>query len=110
MDDTLYALIFGFSSLFVCGAIACLCVCCCCLSLRILRIKVEIKEEDSEEVETGENCEELPHLPHTYGHPHPPDQVWSIGLEYGIESQGNMDLDNLAPPSYDEAVQSQKRF
>ena len=101
-DDTLlYALGVGCLCLSVI-CITCLCICCCgrCPQIRIIG---EINEEDNEEVETGENCEEVPH---SYGHPHPPDQVWSIGLEYGIESQGNRDLDNLAPPSYNEAVQS----
>ena len=83
-DDTaLYALGIGCLSLSVI-CITCLCICCCCPHTRI---KGEINEEDNEEVETGENCEEVPH---SYGHPHP----------------SAPDLDNLAPPSYNEAVQS----
>ena len=85
-DDTLlYALGVGCLCLSVI-CITCLCICCCgrCPQIRIIGEK---NEEDNEEVETGENCEEVPH---SYGHPHP----------------SAPDLDNLAPPSYNEAVQS----
>ena len=109
--------------LYVLFGLACLCVfCCCCSSLRS-----ENEDEDDEEMETGarsrqtntqtlaerhrdieqnrmesQNSEEVPPA---HGRPSLPDQVWSTGLEYGNESQGIED-DNIAPPSYDEAIQS----
>ena len=90
MDDTGYSVLYGFVSIFVCGTTACLCICCCCPSRR----------SDNED-EDSELTIELPRRNAL---------VWSTGLEYENESQENKDLDNIAPPSYDEAVQSQYRL
>ena len=99
---------------------ACLCVCCCCCPSR--------SEDENEEVETGaisrqtntqilsdrqQDIEQISmeftnfevNSP-AYGHQSLPDQIWSTGLEYRNESQGKKDEENLAPPSYDEAIQS----
>ena len=114
--------------LYVLFGLACLCVFCCCCS----SIRSENEDEENEEVETGArsrqtntqtlaerhrdieqnrmestNCEEVSPA---YSRPSLPDHIWSTGLEYGNESQGIKDEENLAPPSYDEAIQSQDRI
>ena len=112
-DDIEYFVMFSFIT-------ACLCVCCCCCPSR--------SEDENEEVETGaisrqtntqilsdrqQDIEQISmeftnfevNSP-AYGHQSLPDQIWSTGLEYRNESQGKKDEENLAPPSYDEAIQS----
>ena len=115
-----FSFFYLFVSLLVGGTTSCLIICCCCCPSRR-------SDNEENEVETGatswhtniqtlaerhrdieqnrmesQNSEEVPPA---HGRPSLPDQVWSTGLEYGNESQEKKDV-NIAPPSYDEAIQS----
>ena len=116
-----FSFFYLFVSLLVGGTTSCLIICCCCCPSRR-------SDNEENEVETGAtswhtniqtlaerhrdieqnrmestNCEEVSPA---YSRPSLPDHIWSTGLEYGNESQGIKDEENLAPPSYDEAIQS----
>ena len=119
MDDIGYFVLYSFVSLFVLGSIACMCVCCCFPSRKSdnednegetgaisWQSNIQTLAETHRDIEQNrmesQNSEEVPPA---HGRPSLPDQVWSTGLEYGNESQGKKDV-NIAPPSYDEAIQS----
>ena len=91
-DDIEYFVMFSFIT-------ACLCVCCCCCPSRS-----EDEDDENVEVETGTISQQT--NTQILADRHSDIEIWSTGLEYRNEAQGKKDEENLAPLSYDEAIQS----